>query len=391
MSTATHVSKPASRKKSWLKRANDWFHLWIGIVTGIPIVIISITGCALVFEQEITHALRPYWHIESKAEAALLPPSVIRAKVMEQLPELEVRKLWYYGLDAPVKITPENSDSLVFVNPYTGKVLAQEDHENFFHFILEGHTQLWLPDEVGHQVVSWTTAIFLVLLLTGVVLWWPKKWDKRNREQAFSIQWKASLKRVNYDLHNVLGFYCLVVALLMTLTGLVMGFPFIRTQVYQMLGGTTAKRQELTFTTKASDIPAHEWDAKMDAIWRKTIREIGEKDPYQISLHYPKPEATFIYACTDMMNGNWRELYFDMNTLALLPTTPPKVSEDTAAKWMMRSNYGIHVGSIGGTLTKVIYFLSSFICATLPITGFYVWWGKRKKKPVKRTIRVSRV
>ncbi|MCK7554360.1 PepSY domain-containing protein [Chitinophaga sedimenti] len=51
-------------------------------------------------------------------------------------------------------------------------------------------------------------------------------------------------------------------------------------------------------------------------------------------------------------------------------------------------NYDIHVGAIGGLTGKFIAFFASFICASLPVTGFLVWWGRRKKKPAAKSIRV---
>ena len=45
---------------------------------------------------------------------------------------------------------------------------------------------------------------------------------------------------------------------------------------------------------------------------------------------------------------------------------------------------GLHVGQIGGLTTKIIAFLASLICASLPITGFIIWWGKRKKSRSKK-------
>lgn len=43
-------------------------------------------------------------------------------------------------------------------------------------------------------------------------------------------------------------------------------------------------------------------------------------------------------------------------------------------------NYSLHVGAIGGLTTKIIYFTASLICASLPITGFYIWLGRKKKQ-----------
>jgi uncharacterized iron-regulated membrane protein len=53
------------------------------------------------------------------------------------------------------------------------------------------------------------------------------------------------------------------------------------------------------------------------------------------------------------------------------------------AKWR-NSNYAIHVGSIYGLPTKLLATFISLFCASLPVTGFYVWWGRKKKAAIQR-------
>ena len=369
---------PVSPRPSWLRRFNDWFHLWIGIAAGIPVIIISLTGSLLVFEHEIVEMTRSWWTVEIPAQKAQLPPSVLRSKVLEQFPDMKIRRLWYYGEGKPVKISPDNSDSLIFANPYTGKVLVLEDHENIFEFIENGHFHLWLPDEIGTQVVSWSTAIFLVLLITGTVLWWPKNWNAREAKQALTVKWKAKFKRVNYDLHNVLGFYALTLAMIMTLTGLMMGFAFFNKSVLRMLGGKERSKEVTVIQPGPQTVPAT-IEGKVDLVWKLVTTRMGEYEKDQISIHFPKEDGKFIYACTDMYHGTWRELNFDINSLALLSTSHTKIADDTTSNWLRRSNFSLHVGAFGGLFTKWLFFFASLICGTLPITGFYIWWGKRKK------------
>lgn len=384
--TPLKEKKPKARKPkpSLLRRFNDWFHLWIGIAVGIPIVIISITGSLLVFEHEIVKMSRSWWKVEVPENTAPLPPSEIRSKVVEQLPEMKIRRIWYYGEGRPVKITPDNSDSLIWANPYTGQLLALEDHEDLFHFIEEGHVNLWLPPDVGHVVVSWCTVVFLALLITGVVLWWPKKWNAREAKQAFTVKWKAKFKRVNYDLHNVLGFYSLALAIIMVFTGLMMGFITFRKTVLELLGDKEQVKKEATIIESGPKVVPATMEGKVDLIWKLVTTEIGEKNREEISIHFPKEDGKHIYACTDMENGTWRELYFDVNTLGLLSTSHAKIEEDTPANWMKRSNFSLHVGAFGGLFTKWLFFFASLILGTLPITGFYIWWGKRSKKSEKK-------
>jgi uncharacterized iron-regulated membrane protein len=46
---------------------------------------------------------------------------------------------------------------------------------------------------------------------------------------------------------------------------------------------------------------------------------------------------------------------------------------------LVEMNYDIHVGAIGGLTGKIIAFIASLVCASLPVTGFIIWWGKRRR------------
>lgn len=365
-----------------LKRINDWLHLWVGLVSGIIVIILCITGCVLVFEQEVKDIFTSYISVAPQAADKQLPPSQLYKKVKALFPDREISSVWYYGLDKSAKMDIEGSDTLLYVNPYTGAVLAEVDHEDFFHFMDEGHRHLWLPTHIGRPIVGWGTFAFFIVTLSGIILWWPKKWNKRSVKQSFTINMKTKWKRINYDLHNVLGFYSITLAVVMALTGLIMAFPWMRKSVMWLSGGMPARVRVEKIDPPKDQLLA-DGLLTADKIWYKVRQEIALYNKEAIIVHYPHEDETTIYACTDMHAGRWRDLSFDRNTLALLPRTQKSIDQTNTAEWVSRSNFGLHTGFIGGMTTKILYFAASLICATLPITGFYIWWGKKKKSPKK--------
>lgn len=133
---------------------------------------------------------------------------------------------------------------------------------------------------------------------------------------------------------------------------------------------------------KPEDVPVPELrDALLvaDEIWYKVRKDVAQLNKEAIIIHYPEENEEIIYACTDMHSGRWRDLRFDRNTTELLPRSQKPMNETQLAEWISRSNFALHTGFIGGMTTKILYFLASLICASLPITGFYIWWGKKKK------------
>lgn len=364
---------------------NAWLHLWLGLISGVIVIILSITGCVLVFELDIKQALYPYMTVDKRSTDEQAPPSILYKKIKEKYPEKEVASVWYYGLDKSVKASIEHSDTLIYLNPYTGEILAEVDHEDIFHIMDEGHRNLWLGYTIGRPIVGWATFLFFLISLSGVVLWWPKRWNKRHLKQAFTINWKNKWKRINYDLHNVLGFYSLTLALLMAITGLIMSFPWMRQTIMWLSGGlpTHPKTEEVNRVEQESQLLPLDALVVADSIWHKVRKEIATLNKEAVIIHFPEEDEKTVYACTDMHSGRWRDLSFDRNTLELLPRTQKIIKDANAAEWISRSNYALHTGFIGGSGTKVLYFTASLICASLPITGFYVWWGKKRKSKKK--------
>lgn len=384
-SISSRTDKPKKKGKSRFSKINAWLHLWLGLASGIVVFIMGVTGCILVFEQEIKEMTSTWLNVEAQASEKQLPPSKIYAAVKEALPNKDIHGFWYNGLDKTIKVDIE-SDSLVYVNPYNGKIIGIVDHEDFFHIIDEGHRYLWLDDEIGSQITAWGTFIFFFLLISGLILWFPKKWNKATINSSFKIKWDAKIKRLNYDLHNVMGFYAILLAVLISFTGLMMSFHWLRESTYWITGGWADEKdkKEEVITVKNDSVSRKEQDmlASADFIWKKVRTEIAKENKEAVIIHFPDEPKDNFYACTDMHKGIWRDLYFDSQTLELLPNSEKYISDERFSDWLMRSNYSLHIGAIGGLTTKILYFVASLICASLPLTGFYIWWGrKRKQKP----------
>ena len=119
----------------------------------------------------------------------------------------------------------------------------------------------------------------------------------------------------------------------------------------------------------------------LDNILKTTLTNIPESK-YILIRQHPKPTVPFIVRAVDDKKYNRIEMYYDKKTAELLST---KYFEDKNNGDKIEAlNYDIHVGSISGLPTKILAFLVSLIVASLPVTGFTVWWGRNKKKRYKK-------
>jgi uncharacterized iron-regulated membrane protein len=365
------------------KKVFGKLHLWLGLTSGLVVFIIAITGCIYAFQVEIQDATQPYRFVEVQDKPSL-PPSTLRAIAEKELPGKKIHAVLYAKPGKAAQAIFFSVDPqyyyLVYLNPYTGEVLkVSDENAGFFRFVLMGHFYLWLPENIGQPVVASATLIFVVMLISGIILWWPR--NKAAAKQRFSIKWSARWRRKNYDLHNVLGFYASWIAIILAVTGLVWGFQWFAKGVYTLTGG----EKSLVYMEPASDT-TYRVQAGMpviDQIWIRMTAAHPNAEVMEVHVPETKASSLVITINTDETTY-WKTdyRYFDQYSLKELSVDHVygRAAEATAADKLSRMNYDIHVGAIIGLPGKILMFFASLICASLPITGCYIWWGRRKKK-----------
>ena len=223
------------------------FHLWVSVPFGIVITITCFTGALLVFENEVT-ALCKGDVTTVVRHGEPLPLNVIAGRVAATLPaDVDVKgvvvsnspnEAYKVNLSKPKK-------AAVYVNQYTGEVIGKEERLPFFQTVFRLHR--WLMDSNpgdgklfwGKMIVGTSTLAFVVILLTGLVIWWPR--NRKMLANRLQIALKKGKNRFWYDLHVAGGFYALLLLLAMALTGLTWSFEWYSNAVYLLFGAGEAK------------------------------------------------------------------------------------------------------------------------------------------------------
>src|ERR1700761_8072131 len=225
------------------KKTILFIHRWLGFITGLVVFIVSITGCIFCFQDEIQDALHSYRKVEIQNKP-YLSPFLLKQIALKQHPGAAVNYIYYYGKDRPAAVLvnhPKQGFIDVFLNPYTGKITHTESPQNNFFTVIEYiHLYLLLPPKIGTLVVGISVIIFVLIMITGIIMWWPKR--KSDRKRSFTIKWNGRWRRVNYDLHNVLGFYATGITIVLAITGLSIAFDWVTNGIYKManIGGNYA-------------------------------------------------------------------------------------------------------------------------------------------------------
>ncbi|MTI41205.1 PepSY-associated TM helix domain-containing protein [Fulvivirga lutimaris] len=379
-----------------MKKVIGTLHLTLGLLSGLVVLIVSITGCIYVFEEELKSWLY-------KDRITIEVPIQASKKPLTELFEIAQQAA---GNDHPIQsvtvptkanktyeFRPEQiRDNTAYthfgeiayyhkfyLNPYTGDVVMDENTTlEFFYVVLRLHRNLLLNRKVGKMTVGVSVIIFVLLLISGLILWWPK--NKKAAKQRYAFRWKTSTKwkRKNYDLHNILGFYSMIILFIIACTGLVFSYKWFGDGVQWLVnGGSLPPKSERLYsdTTKVATL------LPLDKILYSANQLNAEAKAFSINLPDKITDVVSVTVQNSEKRYKRERHLFDQHTGQLLNTA--SFDDKTTGEKLRAMNYDIHVGNILGLPGKILAFIASLISASLPITGFMICIGRKKMRKLK--------
>jgi uncharacterized iron-regulated membrane protein len=388
------------KKESWFKYTMGVSHLWLGLLSSIVVFVVCLTGSIYAYKNQIIDFYnRDKVYVKIPSNQPRIPMDTLWKQFAEKKQEISMA------------IIPENpSKSLVisytdlqtsisktqYFNPYTGQELgvANRNLDSFFQVVLNIHRTL-LITKIGKQIVGISILIFVFMLLSGLILWWPKK--IKELKNGLSIKWKAKFHRINYDLHNTLGFYTFLLLLFIALTGLYVTYPWVKSGMIVALGGKPV------LSANASAEAQSEISSSFAEMLQQMVEKEGElkamKDVQALSLdsilqltyqHLPYQATTVInlpdkedprYRVKKINRENWLGAFLpDLVTFDKKGTlkTIERFKDKPLHKQFVEISLPLHTGEIMGWPSITLYFLVSLVGCSLPVTGFIIWWKKVK-------------
>jgi len=359
-----------------IKRVIRLLHLWIGIALCVPMILIGLSGSALLVQREIlwlsapsvsaAGAARPLAEMVSAAQATM--PD-FRANWLE-LPRGSGRPA---GVQFIVANRPQRTVE-VLVDPNSLKVLGSSEiirRGPVMTFFTNIHEFLMMPSGIGLRAVGWVAVVMTFMGLSGLVLWWPRKgrWL-----QAFMVKRGARGLRLHLDLHHAVGIWGLLIFLLLSVSGIYLAFP-------QTVSGV-ARVAFPRGATEVEPLPPgfpNAWPSDADAAL--AVAEAAMPDARAVGIKLPR-------SADDLM-------MVQMETKGLAPSIPPiTVTFDTrnkkiyiddprhypSADRVLNVLYALHFSLGTGPVWTFVVFLSGLLPLFLAITGTTIWWKKRQAR-----------
>ena len=347
------------KQLSKVELRNIWFsvHKWVGLLLGLLIIPLSLSGSALVWHDWLDAQVNPGRYAVSGP--AVLPPSRYVAAAQAVLaPGERIASLRYpEGGEGPVVIgaalakagSPQRTN--IYLDGASARVLDKAgSSEGAVRVLHRLHGSLLTPGP-GRQIVGWIGVAMLTSSLTGLWLWWPLTGSVRR-----GFRWKRR-PQLDANLHHQLGFWICIPLAMLSLTGAWISFPAF----FGSLSGAKPPQRP------APAAPLERTVQRVDDV----VRGIGG---VPVAITWPTGKSPVWKVSLEKGEAEIAD------ASGAITTRPPQ--PETLARAMRRWHDGTGMGAVW----QVVIFLGGIIPAALAVTGVTMWVGSRKwrKRPARK-------
>ncbi len=354
------------------RKITFWLHLISGVLAGIFIFVMCITGALLSFESNILEfAESEVRFVEVPSEnAQRLPIQQIIGKVIEAKPDAKPSNITLQNDKTAAATVSLGRDGQIYVNPYTGEITGEDAKgwRGFFRTVEDTHRWLAMPGkarDVGRSINDAANLLFLFLAVSGIYIWFPRRLSWKYFKAALTFRWKIKGKARDFNWHTVIGFWSSLVLIILTATAVVMSYNWANNLVYTITGNEPPQQQQRSPNNQAAK--PFTLSENLDEIWTKAENYTDWK---AISLRLPIVEDSANFTISE--GKYWNK--FGRSSL----TIDAKTAE--VSKW---ESYGdqnsgrqlrswvrfTHTGETGGIVGQFIGFLACIGGAFLVWTG----------------------
>jgi uncharacterized iron-regulated membrane protein len=368
-----------SPQKTFLRKAMFQVHLWTGVLLSIYIALIGISGSITVFRLDIVENIpsalqhRP---LDAKQYKSL---DEIAATIQAAVPQGKVASILAPDEDkhAYASLVKTRDDmKFVVVDPYTAKLIRVVSFKKHWAAMVGEFHENLLMGETGEFISGWASILLLLTLLTGLVLWWPgvARWVR-----ALGINFKANWKRINFDTHNAIGLWTLLLTSMWCITTVVMVWPEKSNVVMSHISPVTDATVEPKFVLPKhpNGCPKYTLQSIVDAA---TAAQPQTQFATYSRIPAPNQPIRVFMARGKIYNrGEWDEQIFDPCDGKLLVVWKRWIWK-SGGDAIITGSRPLHVGFVWGRWAQWVWFIFGLSFPILAITGVLMYWNRYLSK-----------
>lgn len=371
-----------------LRKIIFWLHLAAGLIAGVVILLMAVTGMAMSFERQIMEAAQKMsYPVEPPSPpASRLSLNELLEKARLSLPEPDPTAITLKSDGSRPVSVGFGREKVLWLHPYSGKVFEDRTSAlaDFFGFAEDLHRWLALEGDLkdsGRAVTGAACLVFAVLLCTGIYLWWPHHLSRNAWRGALVPLWKLKGKARDWNWHTTFGFWMSLPLLIVILTGLIMSYPWANNLIFTLSGeeppparkaGGGQKEAPPVFAPADLDLLVGAAEKQVPLWVSMQIRFPGKKGgPVAVAIEEPHPPHPFARSTVTL----------DAASGAVLKWEP--FSGQSTARKIRSFVRPIHTGEAGGVAGQALAALAALVAAVLVWTGFalslrrFLAWRRR--------------
>jgi len=345
-------------------------HRYVALGLGPVIVMMGLTGAALVFREELTALFTPAVRV---AQAAVPPGQYARimaavVKVEPDVRSLDIVPAQRPGLATQVVVHVEFRERYLYVDPHDGRVVADGERQWLpFATFYELHRRLMLgvPGEYAVGVAGLALAF---LGVSGLVMWWPRK-----LKQAFRIRWDGNRLAVSYDLHRCAGAAFALLLILNAVIGITMTFDAASVAFVDRVSGRSTPPPP---PASSNAITARR---PLDEILAAADRAFPGGDVVRVMIrdgNAPVVVRKRLPGENDTHGAN--RIYVDAASATVVGTSP--LAAQAPGNAMFEWTYPLHTGMLVGIPYRLLLVIAGCVPLLSLVTGFIVWRSKASRR-----------
>jgi uncharacterized iron-regulated membrane protein len=372
-----------------VRRLLFWAHLIVGIAVGLGVAYMAATGTILAFQPQLVRfaerAIKPV--APSPGEVCVVPSTILAvAQAQSNQPITAVQLFSDPGVPAQAILQGEK---VLLVDGCTGKVLGPGANRLrvFFNSVRDLHRWVALSrgQHEGLRYIKDAANLgFFFLLLSGLILWFPRRWRAANLKSALTFRRNLAGRAREWNLHNIAGFWLAVPLLIISATGSIMAYSWANGLLYRATGTPppTAPAERQMQHGSISDLtllnPLIARAKQQDAHWYSlTFRMPGEKDKnVTFSIDEgkggrPQERSQLVLSLKNAKVVRWE----------------PFSTQPRGRQWRLYARY-LHTGELYGATGQFIALIAVLAALLLVWTGFSLAL-RRLAAWKKRTVKVE--
>jgi len=363
-----------------IRRIIGQIHLWTGVVLCMPFVLIGLTGSILVFEDELNKAFRAdHRAIAGTARATGEIIAAARAVAPAGFVPVGYTAPMSPGGLALVRLSPGRRDSpgadmvRIRVDPVSLETIPEKS-TGILRQIFFLHSTLLMKNREGRQLVGWLGLAMLVMGVSGLTNWWPRRGQWRG---AFSISKQAHGFRLHREVHGAAGIWGLAVFVVVSLAGVSLAFP-------------ETARSVIDLVLPARDLRSRAAGLKVEPIAGRQPADIDEAialargtvlgaEPSFASLpaRADQPFRIGLLRADQQRGAPAVAVLVDPWTRRVIEVLDPR--EYSIGEKILAWQHALHAGQALGWVWKLLVFLCGLLPLLFAVSGVTMWRLRRAR------------